>query len=96
MCDTNIEQGKEQEQEQVHETRTTRCHFNVSYPIPIPPSLCSPPLHYVAKSRGNGNRLKNILVMRKFSLFFICYVHLVRKIDPQSFVEKKLPEVPET
>ena len=58
--------------------------------------LSLPLAHYVAKSRGNGNRLKNILVMRKFSFFFICYVHLVRKIDPQSFVEKKLPEVPET
>ena len=34
--------------------------------------------------------------MRELSLFFWYYLFLVKKIDPQSCVEKFLPEVPET
>ena len=42
------------------------------------------------------NLAKNYTSYEKnFNFFFVYYAHLVKKIDPQSFMKKKQPEVPE-
>ena len=55
-----------------------------------PPASSMSGSHYVAKSRGNGNRLKNILVMRKFSFFFYMLCSFSEKNRSPKFRWKKI------